>query len=135
MQLTNYGKNPPLLWRTLLTSEDEMVGKHLLSWMDEHERTPGYLCRRSGLSLEELIELITGNVPAELLLDCLAESTGIPRELLQPSSPEPAVGAPGPDPLRCLTVKEAAALLQVSEDTVRSEIDSGALGSVTIGQR
>ena len=28
-----------------------MLGETLLSWMDEHERTTGYLCRKSGLSL------------------------------------------------------------------------------------
>ena len=113
-----------------------MLGKQLLSWMDEHERTPGFLCRNSGLALDELIELITGVVvPDEAVLGRLAETTGLLPEQLQQQAADQAVGKREVDPLRCFTVKEVARLLQVSEDTIRAEMDSGVLGSITIGQR
>ena len=111
-----------------------MVGKQLLSWMDEHERTPAYVCRKAGLELDELIALITGEVaPEEEVLSRLVEATGLLPEQLQSAEAEP-VSERIIDPLRCLTVKEVAALMQASEDTVRAEIDSGILGSITVGQ-
>ena len=113
-----------------------MMGKHLLLWMHEQERTPAYLCRISGLTLDELIALITGDaVPSDEAVAALTEATGVPREQLESNGADREVGERGTDPLRCFTVKEVAALLQVSEDTVRAEIESGALGSVTIGLR
>ena len=39
------------------------------------------------------------------------------------------------DSLRCYTVKQVAQRLNVSPDTVRSEIETGSLGSITVGQR
>lgn len=112
-----------------------MLGKQLLSWMDEHERTPGYLCRKAGVGLDQLISLIVGEVvPDEEVLCRLVEATGLLPEQLQ--SAEADSGAEEAiDPLSCLTVKDVAALLQVSTDTVRSEIDAGALGSILLGQR
>jgi len=116
--------------------EGEMVGKLILSWMDEHERTPGYLCRKSGLTLDEIIDLITGAVvPTDTALEALAEATGLPPDQLQANAADLAVSEREPDPLHCLTVKQVAELLQVSPDTVRAEMDSGALGSITFGQR
>ena len=113
-----------------------MVGRKLLSWMDEQERTPGYLCRISGLTLDDLIALITGDaVPNDEALAALAEATGVPREQLQSHGVDPEAAELATDPLRCLTVKQVSALMQVSEDTVRWEMDEGVLGSITIGQR
>ena len=113
-----------------------MLGKKLLSWMDEHERTPGYLCRKSGLALDELIALITGDaLPTDANLTTLAEATGLPREQMESNVGDLEAGQPATDPLHCLTVKEVAALMHVSEDTVRWEMDEGVLGHITVGQR
>lgn len=113
-----------------------MLGALLLGWMEEQERTVGFLCRKSGLTIDELIALITGAVaPTDTVLAALAEATGVPLERLQTSAADVEVGERKLDPLHCLTVKQVAALLQVSEDTVRAEIDAGTLGSITVGQR
>ena len=112
-----------------------MLGKRLLSWMDEHERTIGYLCRKAGVPLDHLIGLITGEVaPDEEVLGRLVKATGLLPEQLESEGAAPGVGDAA-DPLRCLTVKEVAARMRVSEDTVRWEMDAGVLGSITIGQR
>lgn len=76
--------------------------------------------------LDELIELVTGNAaPTDEALAALAEATGIPREQLESNLADPEAGQPATDPLRCLTVKQVAALLQVSEETVEKRWNSG----------
>ena len=113
-----------------------MIGKTILTWMDAEDRTLSFLARTAGVNVEMLVALITGGgvaTPEEL--SALELAMDLPRGTLEPGS-IPADPTAGPDdPLHCLTVKEVAALLQVSEDTVRAEIERGALGSITIGQR
>ena len=87
------------------------------------------------MPLDRLIALITGAVtPDEEVLSRLVKATGLVPEELQTCEAGP-VAERAIDSLRCLTVKEVAELLRVSEDTVRAEMDSGPLGSIIIGQR
>ena len=113
-----------------------MLGRNLMKWMYEHERTPVYLCRRAGMDPDDLIDLIVGTAePGEGILNRLAEATELPLDQLQTSAADRAVGERATDPLRCYTVKETANRMSVSPDTVRSEMDSGALGYIIVGQR
>ena len=113
-----------------------MVGKSILEWMVEQDRTVAYLARQADLETEMLIGVIAGGaVPTDDAVAALAEATGIPREQLQSNGVNPEDVEFLTDPLRCLTVKEVAARMKVSEDTVRWEMDAGVLGHITIGQR
>lgn len=114
-----------------------MVGKTILAWMDEHERHPGYLARKAGLSAGALIALIVGEdaaIPAEL--KALEEAMALaPGQLVEAASENAGGVGAKKDPLTCLTVKEVAARMQVSEDTVRKEMELGMLHCITVGQR
>lgn len=113
-----------------------MLGRFLISWMYEQERTPVYLCREAGVDPDKLIDLIVGAAaPGEDTLNRLAEATGLPLDQLRQAAADQAAGTREDDPLRCFRVRDVAQILQVSEDTVRAEMDSGSLGSVTFGQR
>ena len=111
-----------------------MMGKTILAWMHDEDRTVGHLARRSGIPADRLIELLAG---AELTGDealALANLTGMPVEELRDNSSVTESGRSA-DPLRCYTVAEASALLGVSPDTIRKEISQGTLAHVVLGQR
>ena len=113
-----------------------MIGKTILTWMDAQDRTLSFLARTAGVNVEVLVRLITGGgVATREELSALEHAMDLPQGSLEAGTILADPTAVSDDPLRCLTVKEVAALLQVSEDTVRAEIESGALGSVTIGLR
>ena len=113
-----------------------MLGKQLLQWLYGQDRTPGFLCRTAGVDPDDLIDLIVGAAaPGEDTLARLAEATELPLDQLQQAAADQAVSECGPDPLRCYKVNEVAARMGVSPDTVRSEMDSGALGYIIVGQR
>ena len=113
-----------------------MLGMNIWRWMYHDKRGPDYLCERAGLDCDELFALIVGAAaPGEDTLNRLAEATGLPLDQLQTSAADSAVGEVGPDPWRCYKVNEVADRMGVGPDTVRSEMDSGALGHIIVGQR
>ena len=113
-----------------------MLGMNIWRWMYHEDRGPDYLCQRVGLDCDELFALMVGAAaPRDELLAKLAEVTKLPMEQLAASAADQAVGASELDPRRCYKVEEVARFLGVSLDTVRSEMDSGALGYIIVGQR
>ena len=102
------------------------MGEVILDWMNANDRTLSYLARASELDADLLIALITGrSMAADHDRETLAAAMGMSVGELMQSSDSPAVA--DTHPLRCYTVREVAALLQVSEDTVRKEMATGAL--------
>ena len=110
------------------------IGEIVLRSMHEHDRSPGFLDRQCGVDVERLMLLITGQAaPTDGDLTSLAGAMWVePRELAQ-SHEAPALA--DVHPLRCYTVREAANLLAVSEDTVRKEMSTGALRYIVVGER
>ena len=106
----------------------------VLGWMHDHDRTIGYVASRSGIVADRVIGLLAVAAPTDDEAAAVSELTGIPAEDLQRSGPDRGSAA-DLDPLRCYKVAEVAALLSVSADTVRTEIKSGALGSLIFGAR
>ena len=110
------------------------IGEIVLGSMHEHDRSPGFLDRQCGVDVERLMLLITGQAaPTGEELEALAAAMGIEAHELAQSDEAPAVA--DVHPLRCYTVREVAALLQVSEDTVRKEMSTGALRYIVVGAR
>ena len=110
------------------------ISEATLHWMDEHDRPLGYLARQCGMDAERLISLITGHsAPTNEELAVLASAVEVEADELAHSDASPALG--DTHPLRCYTVREVAALLGVSTDTVRKEMDRGALGYIVVGER
>ena len=98
-----------------------MLGKQILSWMYEHERTLGYLCRKAGLTIDGLIALITGAVAqTNTVLAALGGATDLSEDQLQTSAADLAASERKANPVSCLTVK--------------TEIDASTLGSITLGE-
>ena len=95
-----------------------MLGKQILSWMYEHERTLGYLCRKAGLTIDGLI---TGAVAqTNTVLAALCGATGFSEDQLQTSAADLATSEREANPVSCLTVKTG--------------IDASTLGSITLGE-
>ena len=111
-----------------------MPSENLLRWMHDEEHSVGYVARKSGIDADRLIDLITG---AELTPDevfALATLTGLRADDFSGSGQSTASGTPV-DPLRCYTIAEAAAIMRVSQDTVRAEMKGDTLAYVVIGAR
>ena len=114
------------------------LGALILRWMADQDRSPGYLTTKTGIDVDRIVDLISGATAITLLeAPVLAKATGFTEEQLQEAatSTGSAERPSAPDPLQCLTVKDVAGLLQVSEDTVRSAIDVGSLPSMRVGER
>ena len=109
------------------------IGETILTWMGANDRTLGYLARTSNLETDRIIALITAqSPPTHEDLEALAEVTAMGvGDLL--SADRPAVAEV--HPLQCYTVREVAHLLGVSTDTVRTEMRSGVLRYVVVGER
>ena len=104
----------------------------LVQWIYGEDRTIGYVERVSGIDGRRIVDLIAGSAPSDEEVAALSDLTGIPADdLTGPGAGEWA----NPDPLRCYTIAEAAALLGVSVDVVRAEIRSGDLECVVFGSR
>ena len=112
-----------------------MPMKSLVQWMHEEERTVSYVAGRSGIDSGRVIDLIAGAALTDEEVVALARLTGIPADELRGHVPDRAVGGDALDPLRCYTVAEAAAIMGVSQDTVRAEMKDGVLEHVVIGAR
>ena len=115
------------------------LGSLLLGWMADEDRSPGYLAVRSAITVDRLVDLLTGSAMATMFeITALAAATGFTEEQLQQAcvgQAEPVDQSKSPDPLQCLRVKDVAQLLQVSQETVRSAIEAGSLPSFVVGQR
>ena len=113
-----------------------MVGKTILAWMVEQDRTLSYLSQQSGLDIDTLVGLIVGKVDVDVQgLTALEQTMN-----LSPGALEPVATSIAPDPeptdsLRCFTVKEVASRLRVSEDVVRQEMATGKLWYIIVGVR
>ena len=113
-----------------------MVGTIVLKWLVDQDRTVGYLARQAGVDTDALVHVITGGMPVDAQdLLALEHAMGVPEGKLQQAADVGPSPEERPDPLVCFTVKQVALMLQVSEDTVRAEVDDGVLGSIVVGQR
>ena len=113
-----------------------MVGKCILTWMVEQDRTVTYLARRADLDVDVLVSFITGDLPSETQsLEALEVAMGLPRGELQAGVPEDTPDRTPVDSLQCFTVKEVAERMHVSEDVVRQEMAHGVLPFITVGVR
>ena len=87
------------------------------------------------IDADDLIAIITGAIaPSPEQLDAVALATGLPDSPLQEAATAWAPPAP-PDHLRAFTILQVAQRLQISDDTVRREMNRGRLGFVVIGER
>ena len=112
-----------------------MLGKSILAWMHEQDRSINYLSRSAGIAPERLIDLLVAAVaPVHDELAALAHVTGLPVEDLSREAEASRQDTPI-DPLRCYSVVEAAGLLGVSPDTIRKEMSQGTLAYVVLGER
>ena len=112
-----------------------MLGRKVMEWMFAEDRGPRFLSDATGMDPGRLIGLITGNaVPTDEELVSLSAVTGIPEHDLRVAPGEPT-GLTTHDPMHCYSVAEAAALLGISEDTVRKEVRNGVLYHVVLGAR
>ena len=113
-----------------------MVGKTILAWMVEQDRTLAYLSQQSGLDVDTLVGLIVGEAAVDVQdLTALEQTMN-----LSPGALETVATSIAPDPeptdsLRCFTVKEVASRLRVSEDVVRQEMATGKLWYIIVGVR
>ena len=113
-----------------------MVGKTILAWLVEQDRTLAYLSQQSGLDVDTLVGLIVGEADGDARGLLALEQT----MNLSPGALEPVATSIAPDPepadsLRCFTVKEVASRLRVSEDVVRQEMATGKLWYIIVGVR
>ena len=111
------------------------LSKILLTWMVTEDRTPSYLADKAKSDVIRMVDLIAGDaIPGADEIAALARATGLPVEdLSRETQGSPDAGSP--DPLRCYTVAEAAALLGIGADTVRKEIKGGSIAHVVLGER
>ena len=112
-----------------------MSVKKLLCWMNDEEHSIGYVARRSGIDASRVIDLIAGAAPTDDEVSALAALTGAAADELWGHGPDCGPGGETLDPLHCYTVAEAAAIMHVSQDTVRAELKDGTLEHVVIGAR
>ena len=112
-----------------------MLGRSILTWMTEEDRTIGYVSRASDIDPGRLVDVLSGKArPTDVELNGLSRATGLPVEDLQTEAQAADVGV-STDPLRCYTVAEAALIMHVSQDTVRKEAREGTLAHVILGER
>ena len=114
------------------------VGRLILQWINDEDRTLGYLSTKSAITTERLIDIITNAAAATSFeVSALALATALTDQQLSDAAAgtNPPDPPSAPDPLQCLTVKDVASLLQVSTDTVRNAIEVGSIPSFVVGQR
>ena len=109
-----------------------MSMRTVLTWMHEEDRTVAYLARQTGIEPGRLIDVMADTEPTDDEVTALSEAIGIPAGDLRGGE---HTDADLFDPLRCYTVAETAAIMGVSQDTVRSEMRDGTLEHVVIGAR
>ena len=113
-----------------------MVGKTILAWMVEQDRTLAYLSQQSGLDVDTLVGLIVGEADVDVQgLTALEQTMNLSPGALGPVATSIAPDAEPTDSLRCFTVKEVASRLRVSEDVVRQEMATGKLWYIIVGVR
>ena len=112
------------------------LGRVILTWMVTEDRALSYLADKTDLDVMRLVDLIVGDgAPETHELGALAAAVGVAEDDLRRAGTQHGAAAAPLEPLRCYTVGEVAAILQVSEDTVRKEIRTGALAHVLLGDR
>ena len=106
----------------------------VLTWMAEQDRTLGYLANRAGVDAHALAQALAGVMaPEGAMLAALETAMNLAEgELSRDVEHSPDNGTDG---LRCFTVDEVAARMQVHPDTVRKEIREGALQHIVVGDR
>ncbi|MCY4416248.1 MAG: helix-turn-helix domain-containing protein [Chloroflexi bacterium] len=109
----------------------------VLTWLAQEERTIPYLAKSSGASVEALVAFLAGSRSCDTeMLAALEVALGLPEGELQRNDDDVARLQPiDGDPLRCYTVDEVAARMQVHPDTVRKEIRTGVLQTIRVGDR
>lgn len=86
-----------------------MIGKTMLNWMVEHDRTVGFLARQSGMDPDAVVELIAGETTADIAaLIALERAMGLPEGALQREAQSATGEHDHLDSLRCYTVKQIA---------------------------
>ena len=107
----------------------------VLAWLAEEERSIPYLAKSSGTTVEELIAFLAGSGAGDTeMLAALELALGLPEGDLQRDD-DVAGSQSIDDPLRCYTVDDVAARMQVHPDTVRKEIRAGVLKTIRVGDR
>ena len=107
----------------------------VLAWLAEEERSIPYLAKSSGTTVEELIAFLAGSGAGDTeMLAALELALGLPEGDLQRDD-DVAGSQSIDDPLRCYTVDDVAARMQVHPDTVRKEIRVGTLKTIRVGDR
>ena len=107
----------------------------VLTWLAQEERTIPFLAKSSGTTVEELVAFLAGSGDGDTeMLSALELALGLPEGELQRDD-DVAGSQSIDDPLRCYTVDEVAARMQVHPDTVRKEIRAGVLKAVRVGDR
>ena len=108
----------------------------VLTWLAQEERTIPYLAKSSGASVEALVAFLAGSRSCDTeMLAALEVALSLPEGELQRNDDDVAGSQPIDDPLRCYTVDEVAARMQVHPDTVRKEIRTGVLQTIRVGDR
>ena len=112
------------------------IGNTILHWIQDEERTLGYVARKANLAIDDLIAIVAGDVaPSSDQVSALALATGLTEEQLQEACTSADPDDRQVDPLECFTPKEVAKLLRVSTDTVYRELNEGVLQHVVFGER
>ena len=112
------------------------IGNTILHWIQDEERTLGYVARKANLAIDDLIAIVAGDVaPSSAQVSALALATGLTEEQLQEACTSADPDDRQADPLECFTPKEVAKLLRVSTDTVYRELNEGVLQHVVFGER
>ena len=108
----------------------------VLTWLAQEERTIPYLAKSSGASIEALVAFLAGSGAGDTeMLAALEVALGLPEGDLQRNDDDVAGSQSIDAPLRCYTVDEVAARMQVHPDTVRKEIRTGILKTIRVGDR
>ncbi len=107
----------------------------VLTWLAQEERTIPYLAKSCEASVEALVAFLAGSGAGDTeMLAALELALDLPEGDLQRDD-DVAGSQPIDDPLRCYTVDEVAARMQVHPDTVRKEIRTGVLQTIRVGDR
>ena len=109
----------------------------VLTWLAQEERTIPFLAKSCEASVAELIAFLAGSGAGDTkMLAALELALDLPEGELQRNDDDVAGLQPiDGDPLRCYTVDEVAARMQVHPDTVRKEIRTGVLQTIRVGDR
>ena len=109
----------------------------VMIWLAQEERTIPYLARVCEGSVEELVAFLAGSGDGDTeMLAALEVALSLPEGDLQRDDDDVAGLQPiDGDPLRCYTVDEVAARMQVHADTVRKEIRERVLKTIRVGDR